>query len=190
MQSGSYDEFARKLAARSEALVVGDGFACGTTTGPLIDRQGFTKVEQHVADAVSKGASVMTGGSRAEAGELFFQPTVLRDVTTDMRIAREETFGPIAPLFRFDTVDDVVDSANDTEFGLAAYFYARDLAKVWHVAEALEFGMVGVNTGAMSNEAAPFGGIKQSGQGREGSSYGVDDYLEMKYVCLGGIEAA
>lgn len=190
VQSGVYDEFARKLAATTDALVVGDGFAGKTTTGPLIDQQGFCKVEQHVADAVSKGASVMTGGNRSTAGDLFFQPTVLRDVTADMRIAREETFGPVAPLFSFDTVGDVIARANDTEFGLAAYFYARDLSKVWHVAEALEFGMVGINTGVMSNEAAPFGGIKQSGQGREGSSYGADDYLEMKYVCIGGIEAA
>ncbi|MBD8665675.1 NAD-dependent succinate-semialdehyde dehydrogenase [Rhizobium sp. CFBP 8752] len=187
VQSGVYDAFAAKLAARVAEMSVGDGFAPGVSIGPLIDEQGLAKVEDHVRDAVGKGANILTGGARVEGAGTFFTPTVLTDVTRAMKVAREETFGPVAPLFRFDTVEDVIQQANDTEFGLAAYFFASDLKKVWRVAEALEYGMVGVNTGLISTETAPFGGIKQSGIGREGSRHGADDYLEMKYVCLGGI---
>ncbi len=187
VQRGVYDAFAEKLAARVAALNVGDGFGEGVTTGPLIDTQGLAKVEDHIADAVAKGAKIATGGQRSKAGALFFEPTILTGVTASMKVAREETFGPVAPLFAFDTVDDVIAQANDTEFGLAAYFYARDLSRVWQVAEALEYGMVGVNTGLISTETAPFGGVKQSGLGREGSHYGIEDYLEVKYVCIGGV---
>jgi len=187
VQAGVYDEFARKLSEKVGQLKIGDGFGDGVTTGPLIDKNGLAKVEDHVADAVAKGARVVSGGRRSNAGELFYEPTVLTGVTKAMKVAREETFGPVAPLFKFETVEDVIAQANDTEFGLAAYFYARDMSRVWRVAEALEYGMVGINTGLISTEVAPFGGIKQSGQGREGSHYGVDDYLETKYLCLGGI---
>lgn len=188
VQAGVYDEFAEKLAKKvSESLKVGSGFEEGVTTGPLIDEQGLEKVKDHIEDAISKGASVVTGGKPDERGGTFFQPTVLTQVTKEMKVAREETFGPVAPLFRFETVDEVIEQANDTEFGLASYFYARDLSRVWKVAEALEYGMVGVNTGLISTEVAPFGGVKQSGLGREGSKYGVDDFLEIKYMCLGGI---
>lgn len=187
VQSGVYDAFAAKLAAKVEEMSVGDGFKSGVTIGPLIDEQGLAKVENHVSDAISKGAKVLTGGKRIEGAGTFFTPTVLTGVTRDMNVAREETFGPVAPLFRFDTVEDVIQQANDTEFGLAAYFFAEDLKKVWRVAEALEYGMVGINTGLMSTETAPFGGIKQSGLGREGSRHGVDDYLEMKYLCMGNV---
>ncbi len=187
VQQDVYDEFATKLAEKVAGLNVGDGFAEGVTTGPLIDTQGLAKVEHHIADAVAKGAKVAAGGKRSNAGALFYEPTILTGVTSAMKVAREETFGPVAPLFAFDTVEDVIEQANDTEFGLAAYFYARDLSRVWRVAEALEYGMVGVNTGLISTEIAPFGGVKQSGLGREGSHYGIEDYLEVKYVCLGGI---
>ncbi|RWP30394.1 NAD-dependent succinate-semialdehyde dehydrogenase [Mesorhizobium sp.] len=187
VQTGVYDLFAAKLAAKVELMAVGDGFKAGVAIGPLIDEQGLSKVESHVADALSKGAKILTGGKRVESAGTFFTPTVLTGVTREMKIAREETFGPVAPLFRFDTVEDVVAQANDTEFGLAAYFFAGDLKKVWRVAEALEYGMVGINTGLMSTEVAPFGGIKQSGLGREGSRHGTDDYLEMKYLCMGSI---
>ncbi len=187
VQSGIYDAFAKKLAEKVSQLKVGDGFAEGVTTGPLIDANAIKKVKEHVADAVSKGAKVALGGSGADAGELFFQPTILTGVTTDMKVATEETFGPVAPLFKFETEEEVVELANATEFGLASYFYSKDLAKIFRVAEALEYGMVGVNTGLISTEVAPFGGIKQSGLGREGSKYGIDDYTEIKYICLGGI---
>ena len=187
VQSGVYDAFAAKLAAKVGEMSVGDGFKAGVTIGPLIDEQGLAKVESHVADAVSKGARIVTGGKRIEGAGTFFTPTVLTGVTREMTVAREETFGPVAPLFRFDTVEDVIAQANDTEFGLAAYFFAGDLKKVWRVAEALEYGMVGINTGLMSAETAPFGGIKQSGLGREGSRHGADDYLEMKYLCMGNV---
>ncbi|MEW9613445.1 NAD-dependent succinate-semialdehyde dehydrogenase [Shinella sp. S4-D37] len=187
VQSNVYDAFAEKLAKKVAELSVGDGFAEGTTIGPLIEEAAIDKVEAHIADAVSKGASVVAGGKRVEGKGTFFQPTVLKDVARGMTVAREETFGPVAPLFRFDTVEDVIAQANDTEFGLAAYFFAGDLKKVWKVAEALEYGMVGVNTGIISSEAAPFGGIKQSGLGREGSAHGADDYLELKYVCMGDV---
>ncbi|MER8824690.1 NAD-dependent succinate-semialdehyde dehydrogenase [Mesorhizobium sp. M0991] len=187
VQARVYDAFAAKLAAKVEIMTVGDGFKAGVTIGPLIDEQGVSKVESHVADAVSKGAKILTGGKRVKGAGNFFTPTVLTGVTREMKVAREETFGPLAPLFRFDTVEDVIAQANDTEFGLAAYFFAGDLKKVWRVAEALEYGMVGINTGLMSTETAPFGGIKQSGLGREGSRHGAEDYLEMKYLCMGNL---
>ncbi|MCY6379411.1 NAD-dependent succinate-semialdehyde dehydrogenase [Hoeflea prorocentri] len=187
VQAGVYDAFAEKLVAAVEEMKVGDGFEDGVTAGPLISEKAVDKVEDHIKDAISKGASIVTGGKRHALGGTFFEPTVLRDVTREMLIASDETFGPVAPLFRFETVEDVVEQANDTIFGLASYFYANDLSKVWRVAEALEYGMVGVNTGLISTEVAPFGGVKQSGQGREGSKYGADDYLELKYLCLGGL---
>ncbi|MBX5066080.1 NAD-dependent succinate-semialdehyde dehydrogenase [Rhizobium lentis] len=187
VQSSVYDAFAAKLAARVAVMSVGDGFQPGVEIGPLIDEQGLAKVEDHVGDALAKGAKVLTGGKRIDGAGTFFAPTVLTGVTRGMTVAREETFGPVAPLFRFETVEDVIVQANDTEFGLAAYFYAGDLKKVWRVAEALEYGMIGINTGLMSSETAPFGGIKQSGLGREGSRHGAEDYLEMKYLCIGGV---
>ncbi len=187
VQAGVYDAFAEKLAAAVGKMKIGDGFGDGVTTGPLISEDAVVKVEDHIADAKSKGAKVLTGGKRHDLGGTFFQPTILTGVTRAMKVAGEETFGPVAPLFKFDTVEDVIEQANDTIFGLASYFYANDLTRVWRVAEALEYGMVGVNTGLISTEVAPFGGVKQSGQGREGSKYGCDDYLEMKYICLGGI---
>nr|WP_209017029.1 NAD-dependent succinate-semialdehyde dehydrogenase [Roseibium aggregatum] len=187
VQAGVYDAFAEKLAEAVEKMKVGDGFEDGVVAGPLIDEKALQKVEDHVADALSKGAQLVTGGKRHDKGGTFFQPTVLTGVTKDMKVSTEETFGPVAPLFKFDTVDDVIEQANDTIFGLASYFYARDLSRVWRVAEALEYGMVGINTGLISTEVAPFGGIKQSGLGREGSKYGTDDFTEMKYLCFGGI---
>ncbi|MBB4235394.1 NAD-dependent succinate-semialdehyde dehydrogenase [Rhizobium esperanzae] len=187
IQSSVYDAFAAKLAARVAAMSVGDGFTAGVEIGPLIDEQGLAKVEDHVGDALAKGAKVLTGGKRIDGAGTFFAPTVLTGVTRSMTVAREETFGPVAPLFRFETAEDVIAQANDTEFGLAAYFFAGDLKKVWRVAEALEYGMIGINTGLMSSETAPFGGIKQSGLGREGSRHGADDYLELKYLCIGGV---
>ena len=182
VQAGVYDAFAEKLVAATKKLNVGDGFATGVTTGPLIDKKAIDKVERHIADAIAKGAKVLLGG-RASGG-LFFEPTVLGGATADMVLAREETFGPVAPLFKFDTVDEVIELANATEFGLASYFYGRDLSRVFKVAEALHFGMVGINTGLISTEVAPFGGMKQSGHGREGSKYGIEDYLDIKYLCL------
>lgn len=187
IQSSVYDAFAAKLAERVGQMKVGDGFAEGVTTGPLIDTNALKKVEEHVADAVSKGAKVALGGKPADQGGLFFQPTILTGVTSDMKVAVEETFGPVAPLFKFETEEEVIKLANNTEFGLASYFYSKDVAKIFRVAEALEYGMVGINTGLISTEVAPFGGIKQSGLGREGSKYGIDDYTELKYMCLGGI---
>ncbi len=184
VQAGVYEEFARKLAARATELKVGAGSEDGVAQGPLIDDAALAKVEAHVADALAKGARVLCGGARHARGGNFYQPTVLADVTPAMRVAREETFGPVAPLFRFNTEAEAVAMANDTEFGLAAYFYSRDVARCWRVGEALEYGMVGVNTGLISNEVAPFGGIKQSGLGREGSKYGIEDYLEIKYLCF------
>lgn len=187
VQAGVYDAFAAKLAVAVAKIKVGNGFDAGVTEGPLISEKAVRKVEEHIADAVAKGAVLVTGGKRHGLGGTFFAPTILREMTRDMLIAQEETFGPVAPLFRFDSTDDVIFQANDTIYGLAAYFYARDLAQVWRVAEALEYGMVGINTGLISTEVAPFGGVKQSGQGREGSRQGADDYLEIKYLCLGGI---
>ncbi len=184
VQAGIYEAFAAKLAEKTLALQVGPGDQPGVTQGPLINAAGLAKVEAHVADAVSKGARVLTGGARHALGGNFFQPTVLADVTSEMKVAREETFGPVAPLFRFTTEAEAVAMANDTEFGLAAYFFSRDIGRCWRVGEALEYGMVGVNTGLISNEVAPFGGIKQSGIGREGSRYGIEEYLEIKYLCF------
>ena len=184
VQAGVYDAFAEKLSAAAAAMTVGDGFEEGVAAGPLIDEAAVEKVEEHIADALAKGATVLTGGKRHALGRTFFEPTVLAGVTRDMAVTREETFGPVAPLFRFEDEADVIAQANDTIFGLASYFYARDLGRVWRVAEALEYGMVGINTGLISTEVAPFGGIKQSGLGREGSKYGVEDFLEMKYLCM------
>jgi len=187
VQDGVYDEFARKLAVAVGKLKVGDGREEGVTQGPLIEEKAVRKIEQHIEDAQAKGAKLLLGGKRHALGHSFFEPTVLTDVTSDMLVAREETFGPLAPLFRFKTEDEVIAMANDTEFGLASYFYARDVGRVWRVAEAIESGMVGVNTGIISTEVAPFGGVKQSGLGREGSTYGMDDYLVVKYICMGGM---
>ena len=184
VQAGIYEEFAAKFAEKARGLKVGGGTEAGVAQGPLINAAGLAKVEAHVADALSKGARILCGGSRHERGGNFFEPTVLADVTTDMKVAREETFGPVAPLFRFETEAEAIAMANDTEFGLAAYFFTRNVGRCWRVGEALEYGMVGVNTGMISNEVAPFGGIKQSGLGREGSKYGIEDYLEIKYLCF------
>ncbi|KFJ92329.1 succinate-semialdehyde dehydrogenase [Pseudomonas sp. 1-7] len=182
-----YEAFAEKLAAAVAKLRVGPGDEAGVVIGPLIDGNAVAKVQAHLADALEKGAKVLQGGKAHELGGHFFEPTVITDVTPDMRVAREETFGPLAPLFRFSDEAEVVRQANDTEFGLAGYFYTRDLGRTFRVAEALEYGMVGINTGLISNEVAPFGGMKASGLGREGSKYGLDEYLEIKYLCLGGI---
>lgn len=184
VQAGVHDAFVEKFAAAAAALVVGDGRADGTQMGPLIDDAAVATTEEHIADAVALGARIVVGGARHARGGRFFQPTVLADVTQHMLITREETFGPVAPIIRFDTDADAIRLANDTPFGLAAYFYARDLKRVWTVAEAIEVGIVGVNTGIISTEVAPFGGVKLSGLGREGSSFGIEDYLELKYVCL------
>ncbi|MDQ5917650.1 MAG: succinate-semialdehyde dehydrogenase / glutarate-semialdehyde dehydrogenase [Pseudomonadota bacterium] len=184
VQGGVYQAFAEKLAARVAQLQVGAGSEPGVVQGPLIDGAGLQKVEAHIADAVAKGARVLTGGKRHARGGNFFEPTVLSGVTREMRVAREETFGPVAPLFPFQTEEDAIAMANDTEFGLAAYFYSRDIGRCFRVGEALEYGMVGVNTGLISNEVAPFGGVKQSGIGREGSKYGLEEYLEIKYLCF------
>lgn len=184
-----YDAFAEKLAARLKTLKTGPGTEEDTTFGPLIDAAAVEKVEEHIADATAKGAQVALGGKRHALGGTFFQPTVLTGVTRDMAVASEETFGPVAPLFRFTSEADVIAQANDTEFGLASYFYANNLARVWRVAEALEYGMVGINTGLISTAEAPFGGIKSSGLGREGSKYGIEEFLEIKYLCIGGIES-
>ncbi len=185
VQDSVYDAFAAKLAAKVATLQVGEGTEAGITQGPLIDADALAKVEGHIADAVAKGARVLTGGQRHARGGTFFQPTVLADVTPEMRVTREETFGPVAPLFRFRSEEEAIALANATEFGLASYFYSRDIGRIFRVGEALEYGMVGVNTGLISNEVAPFGGIKQSGLGREGSKYGLEEYLEVKYLCLG-----
>jgi len=184
VQAGVHDAFAAKLKTAVENLNVGDGLAEGVTTGPLINQAAVEKVLEHLGDVTDKGGTVLTGGKAHPLGGNFFEPTVVTGVTQDMKVAREETFGPLAPLFRFETEDEVIAMANDTIFGLAAYFYARDLSRVYKVSEALEYGIVGVNTGIISTEVAPFGGVKQSGLGREGSRHGIEDYLEMKYVCL------
>ncbi len=183
VQDGVYDAFAEKLAARLKTMKVGDGLD-GADLGPLIDEDAVKKVKEHIADATSKGALVFYGGNQADLGPLFFEPTVITGVTQDMRVSIEETFGPLAPLFRFKDEDEVISMANDTIFGLASYFYARDLSRVYKVAEALEYGIVGVNTGIISTEVAPFGGVKQSGLGREGSRHGIEEFLEMKYICM------
>ena len=187
VQDAVFDSFSSKLAAKVAQLQVGSGMQEGVTQGPLIDQAAVDKVKSHVADAVQKGAKLIQGGKPHALGGLFFEPTVLADVSTDALIFKEETFGPVAPLFRFKTDDEVIAMANNTEFGLASYFFSRDVGRIWRVAEALDYGMVGVNTGAISNEVAPFGGVKQSGLGREGSHHGIDEYLEMKYICMAGI---
>ena len=185
VQSSVYDAFARKLADAVAKLRVGDGLKGPTDQGPLIDTKALAKVEEHIADAVAKGGKIASGGQRHALGGTFFQPTIITNVTPDMKVAREETFGPVAPLFRFESEAEAVRMANDTEFGLAAYFYTRDLSRSWRVSEALEYGIVGLNTGLISTEVAPFGGVKESGMGREGSKYGILDYTELKYVCVG-----
>jgi succinate-semialdehyde dehydrogenase/glutarate-semialdehyde dehydrogenase len=187
VQDGVYDAFAAKLKAAVEALKVGNGMEPGVTQGPLINADAVKKVEEHIADALSHGASIVTGGKRSALGGNFFEPTVLADVPADAMIFREETFGPVAPLFRFKTEEEAIRLANDTEFGLASYFYARDVGRIFRVAEALEYGIVGINEGIISTEVAPFGGVKSSGLGREGSKYGIEDYLEIKYLALGGL---
>jgi len=185
VQKGVYDAFAAKFTAAVEALRVGDGLTDGTTLGPLIEPKAIDKVQSHLDDALAKGATVLTGGRPHDLGGLFFEPTIISNATKDMAVSTDETFGPFAPLFMFEDEDDVIFQANDTIFGLASYFYAKDLSRVTKVAEALEYGIVGVNTGIISTEVAPFGGVKQSGLGREGSSHGIEDYLEMKYICVG-----
>ena len=189
VQDGIYDAFAARLKKAVEAMKVGDGFGDGVAVGPLIDEAAVRKAEDHVADALGRGASVITGGKRHALGGSFFTPTILVDVPREARIFREETFGPVAPLFRFKTEAEAIEMANDTEFGLASYFYSRDIGRILRVAEALEYGMVGINEGLISTAVAPFGGVKSSGLGREGSKYGIEDYLEIKYLCLGGIDA-
>ncbi len=187
VQSGIYDEFATRMVAAVSKMKVGDGQEDGVVHGPLINMAAVEKIEEHIADAVQKGAKLTLGGERHSLGGSYFQPTVLTGVTAEMKVAREETFGPLAPLFRFSDEQSVIAMANDTEFGLASYFYSRDSARIWRVAEALDYGMVGINTGILSTAEAPFGGVKQSGIGREGSRHGIEEYLEMKYLCLGGI---
>jgi succinate-semialdehyde dehydrogenase/glutarate-semialdehyde dehydrogenase len=187
VQDTVYDAFAEKLAAAVKKLKPAPGLEAGSTQGPLIDDAAVEKVESHIRDAQSKGAKILVGGHRHALGGRFFEPTILTDVTPQMAVAREETFGPVAPLFRFTTEAEAITLANDTEFGLAAYFYGRDIARIWLVAEALEYGIVGINTGIISTEVAPFGGVKESGLGREGSKYGMDEFIEMKYLCFGGI---
>ncbi|NMG73617.1 NADP-dependent succinate-semialdehyde dehydrogenase [Aromatoleum diolicum] len=187
VQDGVYDAFADKFTRAVMELRVGDGFAPGVQQGPLINDAAVRKVERHLADAAAKGARVLTGGKRHVLGGTFFEPTVLADATPDMSIAKEEIFGPVAPLYRFRSEDEAISLANDTEYGLAAYFYGRDIGRIWRVAEALEYGLVGINAGLMANEVAPFGGVKQSGIGREGSKYGIEEFLEVKYLCMGGL---
>jgi succinate-semialdehyde dehydrogenase / glutarate-semialdehyde dehydrogenase len=188
VQSGVYDAFAEKLAVAVEGLRVGNGLTEEVEQGPLIDMAAVEKIEEHIKDAVSKGAKIVVGGGRHEKGGTFFQPTILTGVTPDMKVAREETFGPLAPLFRFETEEEAISMANDTEFGLASYFYCRDIGRVWRVSEGLEYGIVGINTGIISTEVAPFGGVKESGLGREGSKYGLDDFMEVKYLCMGDVD--
>ena len=187
VQDGIYDDFAARLVAKVEQLKLGNGLEAGVTQGPLIDENAVRKIEQHVADALAKGGKLAIGGKRHALGGSFFEPTVVLEANSTMLVAREETFAPLAPLFRFSTEEEVIALANDTEFGLAGYFYSRDLGRVWRVAEELEVGMVGINTGMIANEMAPFGGVKHSGMGREGSHYGMDDFLDIKYLCMGGI---
>ncbi len=188
VQDSVYDAFAEKLTAAVEKMAVGDGLKGVTQQGPLIDSAAVDKIEEHISDAVGKGAKVVTGGKRHALGGTFFEPTVLAEVTTDMVVTREETFGPLAPLYRFETEDEAIRMANDTEFGLASYFYSRDIGRIWRVMEGLEYGIVGANEGIISTEVAPFGGMKESGLGREGSKYGIEDYMEIKYCLIGGID--
>jgi succinate-semialdehyde dehydrogenase/glutarate-semialdehyde dehydrogenase len=190
VQDGIYDEFTEKLVAAVEAMKIGNGAEEGVAQGPLINEAGLTKVQEHVQDALDKGAQVATGAECHALGGTFYKPTVLTGATTEMKIAHEETFGPVSALFRFSTEDEAIALSNDTEYGLAAYFYTRDAARVWRVGEALEYGIVGINEGIISTEVAPFGGVKESGLGREGSRYGIEDYLEIKYMCMGGLDSA
>ena len=187
VQDGVYDAFAKKLADKVATMKVGNGLEDGVVQGPLIDMAAVEKVEEHISDAVAKGARVLTGGKRHEKGGQYFHPTVLADVKTDMKITHEETFGPVAPLYRFKTEEELLRLANDTEYGLAAYFYSRDIGRIWRIAEGLESGIVGINVGIISTEVAPFGGVKESGIGREGSKYGLDEFLEVKYLCMGDV---
>ena len=187
VQSGVYDAFIDKLTVAVSKMVVGDGLKNEVQQGPLIDMAAVEKVEEHIADAVAKGAVIVLGGTRHPLGGTFFNPTIITGVTQDMLVAREETFGPLAPIFKFSIDAEAIAMANDTEFGLASYFYSRDISRVWRVAEALEYGMVGINTGLISTEVAPFGGMKESGIGREGSKYGIEEFIEVKYLCIGGI---
>ena len=180
----AYDEVAKKLKVAVEKLKVGNGMEEGITQGPLIDSKAVLKVQEHIEDALKKGGKVLIGGKPHSKGMSFFEPTILTDVTQDMAVAREETFGPLAPLFKFHTQEEVIAMANNTEYGLAAYIYTKNMARLWEVGEELEYGIVGINTGIISTEVAPFGGVKQSGLGREGSKYGIEDYLEIKYICL------
>ena len=188
VQDSVYDAFLDKLATAVAAMKVGNGMEKGVVLGPLIDQNAVAKTEEHIADAVAKGGRVVVGGARHELGGNFFQPTIVADVTADMAVAKEETFGPMAPIFRFKDEAEAIAMANDTEFGLASYFYARDIGRIWRVAEGVEYGIVGINTGLISTEVAPFGGMKESGLGREGSKYGIDDYVELKYLCIGGVD--
>ncbi len=188
VQDGVYDEFSEKLSKATAALKLGDGTEEGVNVGPLINEGAANDVLEFIDDALAKGANVAVGGARSALGACFVEPTVLTDVSDDMRVFREEIFGPVAPLFRFKTEEEAIAMANDTEFGLACYFYARDVGRIWRVGEGLEYGIVGINEGIISNEMAPFGGVKESGQGREGSKYGLDDYLEIKYMCMGGLD--
>jgi succinate-semialdehyde dehydrogenase/glutarate-semialdehyde dehydrogenase len=188
VQDGVYDAFTTKLTDKVRQFKIGNGMDAGVTQGPLIDGNAVAKMEEHISDAVAKGARIVIGGKRHALGGTFYEPTILVDVKPEMKVAREETFGPLAPLFRFRTEEEAIAMANDTEFGLAAYFYSRDIGRVWRVSEALEYGIVGINVGIIANEMAPFGGVKQSGFGREGSKYGIEEYLEIKYLCMGGID--
>jgi succinate-semialdehyde dehydrogenase/glutarate-semialdehyde dehydrogenase len=188
VQDKVYDAFAAKLTEKVKTMKVGNGMEPGVVQGPLIDKAAVAKVEEHISDALAKGAKVLTGGKRHALGGTFFEPTVLANVNTTMKVTREETFGPVAPLFRFKDEKEAIRLANDTEFGLASYFYGRDIGRIWRVAEALEYGIVGINTGIISTEVAPFGGVKESGIGREGSKYGIEDYLVVKYLCMGGVD--
>jgi succinate-semialdehyde dehydrogenase/glutarate-semialdehyde dehydrogenase len=188
VQENVYDTFAGKLAHAVKGLKVGNGTDDGVTIGPLIDEKAANDVMAFIDDAVAKGACIVSGGKRSTLGGSFVEPTILTDVSEDMKVFNEEIFGPIAPLFKFRTEEEAIAMANDTEFGLACYFYSRDIGRIWRVAEGLEYGIVGINEGIISNEMAPFGGVKESGQGREGSKYGLDDYLEIKYMCMGGID--
>ena len=188
VQDGVYDDFVARLTKAVAAMAIGDGLKGNVQQGPLINMAAVEKVEEHIADAVANGGQVVQGGKRHDLGGTFFEPTIVANVTSEMKVAREETFGPLAPVFRFTDEADVIAQANDTEFGLASYFYSRDIGRVWKTAEALEYGIVGINTGIISTEVAPFGGMKESGSGREGSKYGIDDFLEIKYLCMGGID--
>ncbi len=187
MQDGIYDKFAKMLSDKVAAMKVGNGLDDGNLQGPLIDMKAVEKVEEHIADALAKGAKILTGGQRHEKGGQFFQPTVLANVNTSMKVTHEETFGPVAPLYRFKSEEELLKLANDTEYGLAAYFYSRDIGRIWRIAEGLESGIVGINVGIISNEIAPFGGIKESGIGREGSKYGIEEFVEVKYLCMGDV---